>query len=209
MKLTEAKIEANQANARRSTGPRTEEGKAISSRNSLRHGLTAMTVLLPGEDPAEFQALYDGMHRDFNPLNTTETSLVLELIDLSWRLRRAPVFEARILSSDNPDMKALNNMSLHAARLKRQYSTTLKEFQTMHSVNWRQRKADLDKAAIIDMADQISDRPSTLADHGFDFTIEEIETWVKRKTDFQDARTIISDWELQQPEDEEEEDKAA
>ena len=53
MKLTEAKIEANQANAQLSTGPRTEQGKAISSFNSLRHGLTAMTVLLPGEDPAQ------------------------------------------------------------------------------------------------------------------------------------------------------------
>ena len=51
---TEAKIEANRANAQHSTGPRTEEGKAASSRNALKHGLTSFTVLLPTEDPAEY-----------------------------------------------------------------------------------------------------------------------------------------------------------
>lgn len=33
-------IEANRGNAKRSTGPRTEAGKARSSRNSFRHGLS-------------------------------------------------------------------------------------------------------------------------------------------------------------------------
>ena len=41
---------ANIENAQRSTGPRTEAGKAASSHNALKHGLTAQTVLLPGED---------------------------------------------------------------------------------------------------------------------------------------------------------------
>ena len=33
-------IEANRGNAKRSTGPKSEEGKTRSSRNSLRHGLS-------------------------------------------------------------------------------------------------------------------------------------------------------------------------
>ena len=40
---------ANQANAELSTGPRTEEGKARSSQNSLKHGVFAKTIVLPGE----------------------------------------------------------------------------------------------------------------------------------------------------------------
>lgn len=38
--MSRAKIEANRRNALRSTGPRTEEGKARSRRNALKHGLS-------------------------------------------------------------------------------------------------------------------------------------------------------------------------
>jgi len=54
--MSEARNIANINNAQHSTGPRTEEGKAASSLNSLKHGLTAKTVLLPGEDPALFES---------------------------------------------------------------------------------------------------------------------------------------------------------
>src|SRR5579872_1211528 len=127
--LTDSKIEANRANAQHSTGPITPEGKAISSRNAITHGVTATTVLLPGEDPAVYETLSAGMLKDFNPLTITEDALVQELIDLQWRLRRIPAIEARILSADSPDTRALNNISLHAARMKRQYSATLKEYR--------------------------------------------------------------------------------
>ena len=52
-------IEANRANALRSTGPRTEAGKAASSGNALRHGFTARRVVIEGEDPVLFDRLRD------------------------------------------------------------------------------------------------------------------------------------------------------
>ena len=142
MTITEAKTQANQANAQFSTGPRTEAGKAVSSRNAMTHGLTAKTVLLPGEDPAEYDLLAKGMLTDLNPLDTHEGALAQELVDLQWRLRRIPALEARFLSAEPPDTKGLNNISLHAARMKRQYSATLKEFQHLHEANckdWNNR----------------------------------------------------------------------
>ena len=51
---TKAQIKANRENAKKSTGPRTEEGKARVSLNALKHGLLARDAVLPSEDPAEF-----------------------------------------------------------------------------------------------------------------------------------------------------------
>ena len=47
-----AQVAANQANAQLSTGPKTTEGKASSSRNALKTGLTGRTMILP-KDQAE------------------------------------------------------------------------------------------------------------------------------------------------------------
>jgi hypothetical protein len=48
---TPAQIAANRANAQKSTGPRTAEGKAASRLNALKHGLDAESLIIPGEDP--------------------------------------------------------------------------------------------------------------------------------------------------------------
>ncbi len=53
-------IAANRTNALKCTGPRSEPGKAASRFNALKHGLDAESLMLPGEDPAEYQALSDG-----------------------------------------------------------------------------------------------------------------------------------------------------
>lgn len=49
---TEKQIQANRNNAKKSTGPRTEKGKARVSQNALKHGLLARDAILPGEGHA-------------------------------------------------------------------------------------------------------------------------------------------------------------
>jgi hypothetical protein len=56
MATTQQKTDANRANARRSSGPRTAAGKSKSSRNARKHGLCAENTLLPGENIADFRA---------------------------------------------------------------------------------------------------------------------------------------------------------
>ena len=55
MPASEARIAANQANALRSSGPKTEEGKLASRRNSLKHGLTGSGIVLADADAAEVE----------------------------------------------------------------------------------------------------------------------------------------------------------
>jgi hypothetical protein len=49
-------VEANQGNALRSSGPKTEAGKGRSRRNAVRHGLTAENVVVTLEDIEDYQA---------------------------------------------------------------------------------------------------------------------------------------------------------
>ena len=60
-------IDANRRNALKSTGPKTPEGKAAVSMNSLRHGLRARKVVLPGENREEFNQLCDDLEREWQP----------------------------------------------------------------------------------------------------------------------------------------------
>lgn len=89
-------IAANRANARKSTGPKTQAGKEVSRRNSLIHGLTAEVLLLDHEDPAEFEALRDAIYAAYLP-PAPRDAVSLEMADqLSmtlWRMRRIPAFE--------------------------------------------------------------------------------------------------------------------
>jgi hypothetical protein len=93
---TRRQLEANRANAKRSTGPRSADGKAQSSKNSLAHGLTAQDIVIADEDPEQFERLRAGLQADFEP---TSTKLVERLAGLLWRLRRIPVLEGALLDA--------------------------------------------------------------------------------------------------------------
>ena len=85
---TTAQSAANKANAQQSTGPISPEGKATSARNRPTHGFRSAAVLLPGDDPAEYESLLTELSEHFAPTNLTETRLVREMVDAEWRLRR-------------------------------------------------------------------------------------------------------------------------
>ena len=89
-------IEANRRNAENSTGPRSEAGKQRSSRNAVRHGLTAETVIEPLEDAADYEAFEEAIAASFDPETAVERELILRLASLLWRLRRATSIETAL-----------------------------------------------------------------------------------------------------------------
>jgi hypothetical protein len=187
-----AQVVANIENARHSTGPRTEEGKTRSAQNSLKHGLTSTkSILLPDEDEAEFQQFAEDLTANFAPENAIETDLVAEIISIQWRRKRAARLEARILSTDAPDFKALNNISLIASRLKREFSATLKELLQLQALREKNIAQIWESAATLRRADLILKRPTDLAALGFVFSTEEIDRYIQQKDAFENARRTV------------------
>src|ERR1039458_8715906 len=102
---TPAQITANRANAQKSTGPRSAEGKSASRFNALKHGIDAASLVIPGEDPAEFDALAAEYSGEFRPQSPSEFFHVETMLRADWqkiRLQRVEADLFRTLLAESP-----------------------------------------------------------------------------------------------------------
>src|SRR5579872_7567728 len=93
---TQHQIEANRRNSQLSTGPRTPEGKAVSRFNALKSGINAKAQVIPGEDPAELEAMSAGYHQEWSPATWLQRFLVDSLVRAEWLLQRLSRLEAQL-----------------------------------------------------------------------------------------------------------------
>lgn len=101
---TPAQLAANRLNAQKSTGPSSPAGKEITSQNALKHGLTSRSVLLPEEDPAEFDALRSELLDELHPQGPLELFYFDRIFTAAWRLRRAHLVELGLFGQ-RPDSR--------------------------------------------------------------------------------------------------------
>jgi hypothetical protein len=94
-----AQVLANRSNARKSTGPRTPEGKAAAAQNAVKHGLLAEQVVIKGEDPEEFDLYRAGMLAELAPVGAVEGMLAERAVSLAWRLRRAERLQSAVFAT--------------------------------------------------------------------------------------------------------------
>jgi hypothetical protein len=106
---SELQIEANRLNAQKSTGPSTPEGRAAVRLNGLKYGLYAETLILPGEDPAEFDAMLDRLDAEHQPATPTEEIFVSQLAMASWRRLRVQRMEAAFYRNEHKARIANDN----------------------------------------------------------------------------------------------------
>jgi len=109
---TEAQTNANRENAKKSTGPRTSAGKTISSRNSLKHGMTSGKFLPPDADPNEFFQLLDAFRERFQPFDEVENALVERMVAAEFRMRSVRYLDAGLFNYQaeaNPMPDKFNN----------------------------------------------------------------------------------------------------
>jgi hypothetical protein len=140
MATSPARLIANAANSQHSTGPRTEEGKARSSQNSVKHGLSARdVVIVPGEQD-EFQQLLADFKTEIEPQGAIQQSLFDQLV-AAWNLRRVRRMEAELcggmeyrdlLPSDDLQIQ-LHRLARHQSRIERAFHRCLKELKAQQS----------------------------------------------------------------------------
>ena len=88
MTISDKKLQANRQNAQKSTGPRSAEGKATVSLNSLKHGLRARQAVMLIEDREALNALYNELVEDLNPLTASQYQLVEDMAVNRFKLAR-------------------------------------------------------------------------------------------------------------------------
>lgn len=109
---TTAQIQANRANAKKSTGPRTVTGKCASSRNAIKHGLFSKHLFVDADEQEAFQALWEDLKVHYKPVGPIEEYFVERIAVAMWRQRRLNIAEGA--------MTRLNASAESIARQKRQ-----------------------------------------------------------------------------------------
>jgi len=170
-----AKVAANIANAQHSTGPKTEEGKKVSSRNAMSHGLYSSVKLIHGETQEELDELRVQTFIDLAPANVAETTIVDDLVYLLWRLRRINLQESREFEKIDSDIRRLNLFGTMSSRTRRDIACVLRTLSAMQKDRRKHEKEQLPPAMAIRRADVAAGRTTNLGQFGFDLSLEFVD----------------------------------
>src|SRR5215204_4933057 len=98
--ISEERLAANRANAQKSTGPKTLEGRAASRMNALKHGLLSQEVLICSphryESEAELFALYDRFRDELQPMGPLELMLCDQIVTIKGSVNGIDMFRLAI-----------------------------------------------------------------------------------------------------------------
>ena len=171
----------------------------------MRHGLTGHTIVLPAEDLVAYQSYTRRFFDGFKPVGILEEHLVQSLADTSWRLHRVSALESTLLGlcvseargqhrHEHPEAHAalvttegmreqdrpLAVLSLHGARLTRQFEKTLDKLETVQEQRRATEASHIREAAALFQMEKKKGLPYQPSEDGFVFANTEIETFIRR-----------------------------
>ena len=98
-KVSQKKIDANRRNAKKSTGPKTKEGKAKSAMNSMKYGIYSDKFLIKGEKKEDFDEYSNSYINWLNPNNPVLFDIVSQIIASGWFAKRYMIVESTIINT--------------------------------------------------------------------------------------------------------------
>ena len=145
--ISEAQLNANRANAQFSTGATTPEGRAISARNHLSHGLTADAEgenfqVLPSENQTDYDKNLSDYRKEWKPGTATETDLVNRMVMHRWLRLRALRLQQALFdrkTGEVSDVKRFELYRRYETTHERSYNKCLADLQRLRAFNLRQQ----------------------------------------------------------------------
>jgi hypothetical protein len=202
--VSERRLAANRANAQKSTGPRTPDGKRRSALNATRHGMLSQVLHLPEEEMAAYDEFTAPYVSSLSPVGQTETELAHACADLQFRLHRLSAAEHNLFAlgheehgdrydTGHPESHAamtfvetlccskdpLATLSLYEQRLSRRFLQTLNK---LHQMQKERRALEQEQLKQLYMMSLHHPEPETLepAEFGFVCSSAEWKMFYKR-----------------------------
>jgi len=203
---SDKQLAANRANAQKSTGPRTAEGKQKSRFNASRHELTGQVVVLTEEQRPHFDRLKKGIVEEYAPVTENERGLIDLYAMYQWRLHRAASVEDNMFSLglmeeiagniriESPDAhqaignaktfrdqaQAFNLLSIYTQRLLNQSQKVLKQFQEAREARLSREHYQLNTAEVLYHFHQMQSLPFDPRENGFDISGQQLRDYIRQ-----------------------------
>jgi len=193
--VSEAQLAANRENAQKSTGPRTDAGRAAVRMNALKTGLTGRTVWIEEEDAPLYRKLAADFNQDLQPVGPQETALVQSVIDLHWRLEQIPGLLMALKTKGRREVlatpgaigsmeatnlldlevtlryeKQFRNLNLQESRLSRRREKEMAELRRLQQERKANEAAALERAAAAYIVAGQTGQPFSYPGIGFEFS---------------------------------------
>jgi hypothetical protein len=207
---SESQINANRQNAQDSTGPTSEEGKAVSRLNAVKTGLTSRIMLLSDIDAPIYAKYIERFFTQHAPATEAEHDLVQTIADTEWRLRQIAPLVAGVYARgrvklahlvvhiQDPVMrdgalvteiyltyeKELAAIGLQERRLNGQLEKTTAKLAAMQKDRTTNRMAEVGRAQRALEICKVNNIEPDFKAFGFDFSISEVEEYLLRGRNF-------------------------
>ena len=213
--LSDRQLRANQANALKSTGPTTEEGKQRVRLNGLRHGLTGQVSIMTDDNRREHDDFCNPILARLNPDGPLELQVANMIAHDHWRLNRIQSIEDGIFAlgharpanqidsgAEQVDVllseattflrssKEILNLTLYESRINRNLRKNMEELRRLQAERKAQEEKDLEEAQLLHQLALRNGEPFDAKQAGFAFSNEKIVFLIQRKERLKQARTL-------------------
>src|SRR5215470_10660867 len=150
--ISEKQLAANRANAAKSTGPRTPEGKARSARNACKHGFAAISITaLTPEDLEEIARLKADLISVYRPVNNQELFALDRVAQAQQAMLRAARLEASLFNAclqKSPRSRSVNHSlgeGFHRMAMQSNAFTLFLRYQAQAERNYRRAMEEFER----------------------------------------------------------------